>query len=148
MHAEGMALKRQKKKKSQEWSAQTLVINACNCPFICICFLCIIYLSFSGCTCSIWKFPGQGSDYTTAKAMRDPSHHICDLHRSSQQRWILNPLSKARIKSASSWILLGFVTAEPVWEFLFFLFKKVISSLSSLVPSLVIIGPDLFTQVT
>ena len=33
--------------------------------------------------------------YTTATATRDPSH-ICDLHHSSQQRRILNPLSKAR----------------------------------------------------
>ena len=33
--------------------------------------------------------------YTTATAMRDPSH-ICDLHGSSQQRWILNPLSEVR----------------------------------------------------
>uniref|UniRef100_A0A8D0NRA1 Leucine rich repeat containing 28 n=1 Tax=Sus scrofa TaxID=9823 RepID=A0A8D0NRA1_PIG len=31
----------------------------------------------------------------TATATRDPSH-ICDLHHSSPQRWILNPLSKAR----------------------------------------------------
>ena len=28
-------------------------------------------------------------------AMRDPSH-ICDLHRSSQQSWILNPLREVR----------------------------------------------------
>ena len=33
--------------------------------------------------------------YTTATAMQDPSC-ICDLHHSSQQHWILNPLSKAR----------------------------------------------------
>ena len=33
--------------------------------------------------------------YTTATAMRDPSH-VCDLHPSSRQHWILNPLSKAR----------------------------------------------------
>ena len=33
--------------------------------------------------------------YTTATATRDPSY-ICDLHHSSWQRWILNPLSKAR----------------------------------------------------
>ena len=32
--------------------------------------------------------------YTTATAMRDLSH-ICDLHHSSQQRQILNPLSEA-----------------------------------------------------
>ena len=30
----------------------------------------------------------------TAIAMPDPSH-ICDLHRSSRQGWVLNPLSKA-----------------------------------------------------
>ena len=33
--------------------------------------------------------------YTTATAMSDPSH-ICNLHHSSQQFWILNPLSEAR----------------------------------------------------
>ena len=32
---------------------------------------------------------------TTAIAAPDPSH-VCDLHHHSQQRWILNPLSKAR----------------------------------------------------
>ena len=32
---------------------------------------------------------------TTAIAMKDPSH-VCDLHHSSGQRWILNPLSEAR----------------------------------------------------
>ena len=31
----------------------------------------------------------------TATAMQDPSH-ICDLHHSSWQCWILNPLSKVR----------------------------------------------------
>ena len=35
--------------------------------------------------------------YTTATATRDPSH-ICDLHHSSQQLWILNPLSGARAR--------------------------------------------------
>ena len=33
--------------------------------------------------------------YTTATAMPDPSR-VFDLHNSSRQRWILNPLSKAR----------------------------------------------------
>ena len=33
--------------------------------------------------------------YTTATATPDPSH-VCDLRHSSQQRWILNPLSEAR----------------------------------------------------
>ena len=33
--------------------------------------------------------------YTTATAMLDPSR-VCDLYHSSQQCWILNPLSEAR----------------------------------------------------
>ena len=33
--------------------------------------------------------------YTTAMATPDPSL-ICDLHLSLGQRWVLNPLSKAR----------------------------------------------------
>ena len=37
----------------------------------------------------------QPPAYTTATAIQDPSH-IYGLHHSSQQRRILNPLSKAR----------------------------------------------------
>ena len=33
--------------------------------------------------------------YTTARAMRNPSR-ACNLHHSSRQHWILNPLRKAR----------------------------------------------------
>ena len=44
--------------------------------------------------------------------MQDPSH-VCDWHRSSWQPQILNPLSKARDGTVSSWILVGFVTTEP-----------------------------------
>ena len=33
--------------------------------------------------------------YTTATATQDTSH-ICDVHHSSQQHWILNLLSEAR----------------------------------------------------
>ena len=39
-----------------------------------------------------WQLPLA---YATATAMLGPSH-ICNLHHSSQQRQILNPLSKAR----------------------------------------------------
>ena len=51
----------------------------------------------------------------TATAMPDPSH-ICDLHRSSWQYWVLDPLSKARDQPVSSWILVRFVSAEPRQE--------------------------------
>ena len=49
--------------------------------------------------------------YATATAMWDPSH-VYDLNHSSWQCWILNPMSRAR---DLTWILVGFVTAEP-WQ--------------------------------
>ena len=57
------------------------------------------FFFFKGRTCSIWRFPGQRYNWScschTARAMQD-WRHICDLHHNMQQRWILNPLSKAR----------------------------------------------------
>ena len=53
--------------------------------------------------------------YTTATATRDPSH-TCNLCHSSGQHWILNPLSEAGDWTASSWILVRFVNAEPQQE--------------------------------
>ena len=49
--------------------------------------------------------------YTTTTATSDPSC-VCDLHHSSQQRWIPNPLSKARDRTC---ILMDvrFVSTEP-----------------------------------
>ena len=53
----------------------------------------------------------------TATAMPDPSH-IFDLHHSSWQCWILNPVSGAGIEPTSSWILVRFVSTEPWWKLL------------------------------
>ena len=53
--------------------------------------------------------------YTTATAMPDPNH-FCDLSLSSKQRCILNPLSKARDQSTSSWILVRFIFIELQWD--------------------------------
>ena len=38
--------------------------------------------------------------YAAATATRDPSQ-VCDLHHSSQQRWILNPLREARDRTCN-----------------------------------------------
>ena len=46
----------------------------------------------------------------------DPSH-ICGVHHDSQQCYILDPLSKARDQTCISWVLVGFATTEPRWEF-------------------------------
>ena len=63
----------------------------------------VFFLSFLGSHLQHRKFPPrlrielelQTPAYTTATATPDPGH-ICKLHRSAQQRQILNPLIKAR----------------------------------------------------
>ena len=40
---------------------------------------------------------------------------VCSLHHNSWQRRVLNPLSKARDRTASSWMLVIFISAEP-WQ--------------------------------
>ena len=64
--------------------------------------------------------------YTTATATWYSSC-ICDLHHNSQQYWILNPLIEARDWTASSWILVGFVTAKPQQECLYIFFFRFFS---------------------
>ena len=59
----------------------------------------------------------QRPTYATATAMPDPSL-ICDLHHSSQQRWIFNPLTEP----TTSWFLVGFVSAAPWWKLLKYFF--------------------------
>ena len=49
--------------------------------------------------------------YATATATQDLSR-ISDLHHRSQQHRILNPLMGPGIESASSWILVRFVSTE------------------------------------
>ena len=62
----------------------------------------IFFLRILGLHLQHMEVPGLGDElelqppaYATATAMQDPNH-ICDLHHSSQQCCILNPLSEAR----------------------------------------------------
>ena len=81
------------------------------------------FFSFEYHTCGIWKeVPRLGAwselqfpPRATATAMRDLSP-VWDLHNSSRQCQILNPLSKAEVQPATSWFLVGFISAEPWWE--------------------------------
>ena len=47
--------------------------------------------------------------YITATAMPDPSY-IFDLHHSSHQRQVLNPLSKAMDQTHNLMVLVGFIS--------------------------------------
>ena len=53
--------------------------------------------------------------YATASAMQDPSG-VCDLHHSSWQRQIPDPLNEARNQTRILWILVRFVSTVPQWE--------------------------------
>ena len=55
--------------------------------------------------------------YTSATARQDTSH-ACDLHHSSRQYWILNPLIETRDGTCILMILVRFVSAEPQQELL------------------------------
>ena len=66
--------------------------------------------------------------YTTATAMQDPSG-ICDLHYSSQKCWILNPLSRVRVRTSNlmdtSYVCYHWAPeGPPFFLFFFFFFLK------------------------
>ena len=48
-----------------------------------------------GCSQARDRIGATAAAYATAAAMQDPSH-VCDLHHSTRQRRILNPLNEAR----------------------------------------------------
>ena len=50
---------------------------------------------------------------STATVMQDLSH-FCDLHHSSQQCQILNPLSEAKDRTCN--LMVGFISTLPLWE--------------------------------
>ena len=61
--------------------------------------------------------------------MPQPQEHqipsqLFDLYHSSWQHWILNPWVGPRIKPTSSWLLVGFISAEPWWELPIKIFKN------------------------
>ena len=63
--------------------------------------------------------------YVTAIPMQDLSY-VCNLHHSSWQLWILNPLIKARDQTCIlMFMLVAFVTAEPQWELLNISLKEI-----------------------
>ena len=88
-------------------------------------FLSLFFLLFRA---SIWNSPGVESElqrpaYMTARATGDPSF-ICNLHQSSPQHQILNPLSEARgririLMDTSRICFHCAMMGTPISEFLF-----------------------------
>ena len=62
-----------------------------------------------------------GATAVTATATSDRSL-ICNLHHSSQQHRILNPLARPGIEPTTSWFPVGFISAAPQLELLLCLF--------------------------
>ena len=98
-------------------------------------FVCLFIFVFLGPHLMHMEVPRLGVEselyplaYTTATVMPDPSH-VCDLHLSSQQRQVLNPLSKTGIQAASLWLLVRFVSAVPWWKLLLWTFSDHCSSM-------------------
>ena len=104
--------------------------------FVYFCLFCFIYLFF----CFIYLFtfafsrapPRLGAKqelqlqaYTRPTAMRDSSR-VWDLHHSSRQRRILNPLSKAKDQTCNLMVpsRVRSLTTEPQWELLEFHFNS------------------------
>ena len=63
------------------------------------------------------KWELQLPAYTRATATVDPSC-ICDIHHSSGQRWISDPLSEARDRTCILMDTLKFISAVQQWELL------------------------------
>ena len=83
------------------------------CVYMCVCVCVCVFLGLHPWHMEVprlgIKSELQLPAYTIATATPDLSH-ICDLHHSSQQCKIPDPLSKPGIKPESSWILLRFLT--------------------------------------
>ena len=112
-----------------EWRAQNIRhFQVFAFEVFCDFFLVFFLFAFYCCTWGIWFQLGVESElqlqaYTTATW--DPSH-LCNLHHSSWQRWIPDPLTEARdqahILMHTSWICFCCTTKGTPW-FLYYTFQ-------------------------
>ena len=67
--------------------------------FVFLFFVCLFALSWAAPAAEVPRLGVESEPwppaYTRATATQDPSR-VCNLHHSSRQRWIVNPLSKGR----------------------------------------------------
>ena len=113
--SEQQLLEQWKRKRTRREVAMQIFQEPCGSPFSNgFCLFCFAFSLFSGSHQQHMEVPTLGvklelqlQTHTTATATQDPSH-ICNLHHSSRQRQILNPLCEARegtrILMVTSWV--------------------------------------------
>ena len=90
------------------------------CFFVCL----FLFLSFQGCTCDIWRFPGQESKKScSCRPILQPQQlgiqaMFATYTTTHGNTGSLTHGARPGIKPAYSWMLVRFVSTEP--EFLYF----------------------------
>ena len=98
---------------------QSSSMNLVNCwlqsyytEICCISFL----LSLQGCTCTIWRFPGQGSNWSCSHwPTPQPQQYGTYITAHGNARSLTHG-ARLGIEPESSWILVRFISAEPGQE--------------------------------
>ena len=83
------------------------------------------FFFFNGCTCGIWRFPGQGSNQSCSRwPTPQPQWQIraMSVTYSHSNAGSLTHLVRPGIEPATSWLPVRFVSAGPRRELLFFCF--------------------------
>ena len=91
-------------------------------------FVCLFVLSFQGRTCSIWRFPGQGSNWSCS-CCSTPKPQQCQIRATTLTYTTahgnarsLTHWARPGIEPVSSWMLVRFSSPEPWWDLFFFFF--------------------------
>ena len=84
----------------------------------------LFFFLFKGCTCSIWKFQGWGSNQSCS-CRPTPQPQQCRIQAASTTYTTIHSNARSLthwmrpgIQPTSLWILVRFITTEPQWELL------------------------------
>ena len=108
------------------------------------CFVVVFFFCFLGPHLRPMEVPRLGVQselqlpaYTAPAAMQDPSH-VCNLHHSSQQCWILSPLSETRDQTCNLMIPSRILSTAPLQELpILFIYLVFLSSFLHTVPRVI-----------
>ena len=89
-----------------------------------ICGCHVFFFFFRASPVAYGSSPARGQIGASVASLRhshtrsEPLSHVCNLHHSSWQCWILTPLSEARDQTHNLWFPFGFISAAPQQELL------------------------------